>query len=251
MEISDDVSKVLEPVLLDQASVFFSRFGVIFSSILLVAVNILPLYGIFYWGWSPGSIIVLYWLETLVVGIFSVIKLKIANQKEGVLLIVFIYSFVLFVCGVFLLILSPFIFHAESIGDGISLMMSAARVAVISAIAMLISHTYSFLTNFIIGKEWQRFDLSNFMQSAETRIVLLMVVVITALLTLSAGYFYVIALVSFKTFMDLGKHLSSHSIAYKSLIKTRLGMIVMGIISLTFVLTYVAIVFWLFLNTMQ
>ena len=250
MAVLDNISKILEPILLEKTSLFFSRFGAFLSSILLVAVNLLPLYGIFYWGWQPGSIMVLYWLETLMVGVFGVIKLRIAGQKEGALRIIVIYSFVLFVCGVFMLLLSPFIFSTESMGGGILSMVDAVRIALISILAMLISHTYSFFTNFIIGKEWQRLNLNNFMRDADTRIALLMIIVITALLTLSTSVFYVIALVFFKTFMDLGNHLLRHSAGYRKFIKTPAGMIIVGALSLIFVLAYVVIVFGSLSNIM-
>ena len=51
------------------------------SAILLVAVNAIPLIGVAFWGWSLMMILVLYWIESGIVGVINVFK--IARAEGG------------------------------------------------------------------------------------------------------------------------------------------------------------------------
>jgi len=51
------------------------------SAVVLVAVNMLPLIGVAFWGWSLMLILVLYWLESGIVGVVNVFK--IARAEGG------------------------------------------------------------------------------------------------------------------------------------------------------------------------
>jgi hypothetical protein len=46
---------------------------------LLIAVNLIPVYGVWFEGWSATAVFIAYALETLIVGAFTVIKLGIAT----------------------------------------------------------------------------------------------------------------------------------------------------------------------------
>lgn len=54
------------------------------SVLSLVLVNLVPLAGVLLWGWSPLSIIILYWAETGIVGFYNVFKIKMAQKKDDV-----------------------------------------------------------------------------------------------------------------------------------------------------------------------
>lgn len=45
------------------------------SAAVLVAVNIVPLVGVAFWGWSLMLILVLYWIESGIVGLINVFKI--------------------------------------------------------------------------------------------------------------------------------------------------------------------------------
>jgi hypothetical protein len=45
----------------------------------LIAVNLVPVYGVWFEGWSAKEVFIAYALETLIVGLFTVIKLGIAT----------------------------------------------------------------------------------------------------------------------------------------------------------------------------
>jgi hypothetical protein len=56
------------------------RFGsTLITAALLVAVNLVPLVGVAFWGWSLMLILVLYWLESGIIGVINVFKIARAS----------------------------------------------------------------------------------------------------------------------------------------------------------------------------
>jgi hypothetical protein len=45
------------------------------STIFLIAANLLPLAGVFFWGWDVFVLLMLYWLETLVIAVWAIVKM--------------------------------------------------------------------------------------------------------------------------------------------------------------------------------
>jgi hypothetical protein len=50
------------------------------SVLILIGANLLPLYGVLRWGWDLYSLLMLYWLETAIIGIFAIIQMAIAAR---------------------------------------------------------------------------------------------------------------------------------------------------------------------------
>ena len=56
------------------------------SEIMLIAVNLVPLYGVWFEGWNPLEVFIVYCLETVILGITTIIKLALVsvfNKKDN------------------------------------------------------------------------------------------------------------------------------------------------------------------------
>lgn len=53
------------------------------SAIVLIVVNVVPLIGVAFWGWSLMMILVLYWIESGIVGVINIFKIARARGGEG------------------------------------------------------------------------------------------------------------------------------------------------------------------------
>lgn len=55
-----------------------------FASVLaLIAVNLIPLAGVLFFGWSVLSVVSLYWWESVLIGFFNVFKMMLAQGAMG------------------------------------------------------------------------------------------------------------------------------------------------------------------------
>lgn len=45
------------------------------SVIFLILVNLVPLAGVFVFGWDVGFLMLIYWIETVVIGLFNIPKI--------------------------------------------------------------------------------------------------------------------------------------------------------------------------------
>lgn len=56
--------------------------GVSASAVVLVGANLLPLIGVFAWGWDVLNVVALYWLENVIIGAINVLKM-LCSAPDG------------------------------------------------------------------------------------------------------------------------------------------------------------------------
>ena len=47
--------------------------------IFLIAANLLPVIGVWFFGWNPKEVFIVYCLETIIIGLFNLVKMGIAT----------------------------------------------------------------------------------------------------------------------------------------------------------------------------
>jgi len=57
------------------------------SIAVLIALNALPLYGVVAWGWQSFDLIFLYWLENLIIGAFTLLRMLVRPYRHGIELV--------------------------------------------------------------------------------------------------------------------------------------------------------------------
>ncbi|MFA6549262.1 MAG: DUF6498-containing protein, partial [Candidatus Margulisiibacteriota bacterium] len=55
------------------------------SSLALIIANAVPIFGVIFLGWETIDILFIYWFESLIIGIFNVLKMLLTNifEQEG------------------------------------------------------------------------------------------------------------------------------------------------------------------------
>lgn len=186
------------------------------STLVLVAANLLPLYGVVAGGWSTFEVVALYWFENVVIGAFNVLKMvccapDVAALQQQMLarmrkvgrepaplptapalgavmhvaklffvpFFVVHYGLFTFVHGAFVVVLLG---GAQL--DGFALPWSQARegangsALLGAALAMVGSHGVSFVGNYLIGGEYRRVTLPQLMFAPYARVVVLHVAIL-------------------------------------------------------------------------
>lgn len=198
----------------------------------LVIANLIPLVGVIWFGWNVWTILIVYWLENGIVGVFNVAKMWLAqgplpdgaasswrfngrpmNEAGTIGLITFFvmhYGIFWFVHGVFVLTFPLF----AGIGGETDMTEGVNPGAIILAgIALFISHAVSFWFNFIGRGEYRRVSAAGQMFAPYGRLVILHITIIVGGIAISmtgAPAAAVAILVVLKTLMDVGFHLAEH-----------------------------------------
>jgi hypothetical protein len=209
----------------------------------LVGVNLIPLLGVVQWDWSVFEIVFLYWCENLILGLMTVLKMvcsapdisqggmKIEIPGKGtarriplpenlpgnfmLLIKLFLIPFFLIHYGMFCMGHGTFIFAIfadDTLGTGEltdALAMLQGPLLMVCG-ALLASHLYSFLANYIGAGEFRRTNPMMLMMAPYKRIVILhLTIIFGAGLTMFLGspFWLLAVLILLKIGMDVRAHL--------------------------------------------
>jgi hypothetical protein len=182
----------------------------------LVAVNLIPVAGVFLLGWDLFSILFFYWLESAVVGVFNIVKMalvsppppgagskpaeKSKHKLAGIIFFIIHYSG--FMAGHGLLIFSLF--------GPVEILPSVVITGIIS---LSLSHGISLAVNYIGLKEYQKVTVSEQMAAPYNRIVVMHIGLIACAFLFyltGAPRLTLVLLVALKIAVDIALHRSEH-----------------------------------------
>jgi hypothetical protein len=205
--------------------------------LLLVAANLVPIYGVLYLGWQVFPVLLVFWMENVVVGVFHVIRMLLASPASpgSWLAKIFMVPFFCFHYGMFTFIHGIFVFGffggyfttGASFPDESSFFQAMVKFQLGWALlALFISHTVSFIVNYIGKEEYKTADLKELMGQPYQRVVLLhLTILIGGFLVMALGspVFALLVLIFLKTFIDIQSHLREHKkyrIRKESMVRT-------------------------------
>jgi hypothetical protein len=194
----------------------------------LVAANVAPVFGVLFAGWGVFPLVFLYWVENVVIGLFTVLKMLSVrpndpDRRRGksalTALFVFHYGAFVFGHGVFLMVI-----FASQRPDGTegraafeNLFGQIANVGLLlAAVPLLASHAWSFVTNYL-RVERHSAQLKQLAMAPYGRVILLHLFIIgSAWLVMKLGSPLPVLLlfVALKTTVDLLVHLYEHRRAH-------------------------------------
>jgi len=190
-----------------------------------VAANLVPLAGVLFWGWDAFALLVLFWMENVVVGLFFILRMVFADLEDAALWLAKLFM-VPFFCvhyGMFTAVHGAFVFMLFGEGkyrvDGLNVLAPAARAAAdyglwIPLAVLVGSHFFSFAWNYLYRGEFRSAQLSRLMAQPYGRVVVLHVAIIlggTAATVLGSPLWALLVLLAFKIALDFRAHVKEHS----------------------------------------
>jgi len=151
------------------------------SSLALILANLVPIAGAFFLGWSLGDVMVLYWAESAVIGLFNLLKIIVIGRWTALFSgAFFLAHFGGFMSVHFLFIYTLFINNDMNPDqDGDLVKVAALFIALWPALAALfVSHGYSFFVNFLGRKEYRGRTMQKQMTEPYSRIIFMHMVLI-------------------------------------------------------------------------
>ena len=188
------------------------------SVLLLIAVNLIPLFGALFLGWDVGAIMLLYWMETVVIGLLNVPKIITARkpiadgsgttpQQAGGCGLIFMAVFFMVHYGGFNL------GHFMFLKDMFDLPPINQEFAIALA-GIAGSHLFSLIRNWFGKREFEKVSPNLQMFRPYGRVVVMHVVIILggffALMT-GGGIVVLILLIGLKTIVDVYSHRWGHT----------------------------------------
>lgn len=186
------------------------------STLALIVSNLIPVFGAFFFGWRLADIMVLYWAESAIIGLFNVAKIAYVGRWMAIFTgIFFLAHFSAFMAGHFLFIYGIFIEGMQKSGGGDLKAVAGLFVSLWPALAALfISHMISFMSNFIGKREYERKTVRQLMAAPYSRIVLMHVTLIFGgfiTLLLHDPVPVLLLFILIKTLMDARAHMKEHN----------------------------------------
>ncbi len=194
-----------------------SRIALTPSIILLVVVNVIPIAGVILFGWDVGTLLLLYWLESVVIGLLNIPKMltaKAGNYKLGhrlYLTVFFGVHYGLFCFGHYSF-LQRFFDTIPELSSLLTQIISLEGV-LISAAGLFLSHAISMLINFYGKGEYLRRQAGAQMFLPYGRIFIMHIVIIFGGIIVDATgapIYALIILVVLKTAIDVVSHAAEH-----------------------------------------
>ncbi len=199
------------------------------TAVALIAANLVPLYGVVALGWKVFPIVLLFWLENVIVGAFSCLRLLTLAPKDPTLWVVKLFAipFFTFHYGMFTYIHGVFVFAL--FGRGLvqhSGFPTPKLVAGVlgdyhlwpAALALVASHGFSYAWNYLGKGEFRRPTIGALMARPYARVFVLHIAIIGGgflIMLLNTPTAGLVLLVALKIAMDLFAHTKEHAHAAK------------------------------------
>jgi len=180
---------------------------------ILLAANVVPLAGVLLLNWNVGEIMLLFWLESAIVGFFNILKMfRIAGPVALFYSLFFVGHFGAFMAVHLMFVFSLFIEEqgATASLQEVALIFSNLWVAIL---VLFISHGFSFVENFLRKREYETTDIKTQMHKPYSRIITMHVTLIVGgflILTLDAPILALSLLIILKMAADATAHVKEH-----------------------------------------
>lgn len=188
------------------------------SSAALVLANLVPLAGVLLGLWSVAEIMILFWAENVVIGLFNLLRMGtvlLGRRKRELL---FMMPFFALHYGGFAAVHGLFVLHLfgtpglADFAEVPALLLSPGGL-LWPLLALAASHGLSFALNFLGAGEWRRIEPNVLMVQPYGRVIVLHLVIIAGgavALALGAPLGALALLVLLKIGADLAAHRREH-----------------------------------------
>jgi len=194
------------------------------SVLSLVVANLFPVLGVLFLRWDVFLLLVLFWTENLVIGVYTVLKMLFASTGNAgpvakAFYIPFFcvhYGVFTLVHGIFVLVLFGGFLSGEPSFPGTVPAWQQVMQHQLGwgVLALFFSHGISFFSNYLRGGEYRRSSLSDLMRQPYGRVVILHLTIIFSgflLVLLGSPAVGLLLLIAIKTAVDIRAHQREHA----------------------------------------
>lgn len=206
--------EVAEPAATDTVAAPERTGGSVLSVLALVAANLVPLAGVLLFGWDLGALMVLFWAESGIIGLYHLLKM-IVVQRWATLFTgpLFVSHFGAFMAVHFLFVYELFVARDGGVDSSLADVGRYLLSLWPALLALLLSHGLSFILNFLGRGEYHGRQAREQMREPYDRILIMHVTVIVGgglSLALGSPTAALVLLVALKIAADITAHRRQH-----------------------------------------
>jgi len=196
------------------------------STLVLIASNMMVLYGLLFLGWGVFAMIFLFWMENLIIGVFNVFKMVLNRPGEAALWFgkLFMIPFFIVHYGMFTAVHGLFVLelfgpepvkkmvHSPFEPEPYFYVVEHGHFGYMLAF-LIFSHAFSFVANYIMKAEYETTTLQRLMSAPYGRVVVLHLTVLFGgflLLWLGSPLAGLVLLLGLKIVFDVFAHTREH-----------------------------------------
>lgn len=190
------------------------------STVALILANLVPLGGVLFFGWKVFPLMLVFWIENLIVGLFNALKMLAARPQEAGTWVTKL-GMIPFFCvhyGMFCMVHGVFVIglfggNARGVGfpqPGQVLELVQTYGLFWAVAALFVSHGFSFAANYLGKGEYRRAQLQTLMVAPYGRIVVLHLAILFGgflMMALHSPALGLVLLIAGKVILDLKAHL--------------------------------------------
>lgn len=189
----------------------------------VLAVNLIPVFGVLFWGWSAGLLMLAYWLENVVIGVFNgarIVASAAASGVAGLASLIVVLPFYTVHYGMFCAVHGVFVWamfgqgleNVSGVPDPFNIGpfvtgLFAAEPTLWASLATMIGWQILLFAIYLYRREYRDTDPMSQMMAPYGRVVVLhMTIIFGSFIVLSLGQpvFAVALLALLKTSLELG-----------------------------------------------
>lgn len=188
------------------------------STLALIVANLVPVAGTLFLGWSLSDVLVLYWAESAVIGLFNICKIIVIGRWSAWFAVpFFVGHFGGFMAIHFLFIYTLFVKGLEGMNNEAG---DLAEVGLLffslwpALAALFVSHAWSFFSNFKGRGEYRGRTVGDQMSEPYSRIVFMQFVLILGgglSLVLGQPEPVLVGVIALKIYFDVRAHIREHT----------------------------------------
>jgi hypothetical protein len=189
------------------------------SGLALIFANLVPLAGVLFFGWDLAEVLVLFWAESAVIGLYTALKMAVVGKLPALLAVpFFIGHFGGFMAGHFLFIYVLVVRGIDAAGPAPGAgeaLRSIFHPLWLPLAGLFISHGVSFVDNFLGRREYLDTTTKALMTAPYNRILVMQVALIFGgwiIMLLNSPVPALALLVLGKTALDFTAHQKEHSV---------------------------------------
>ena len=191
------------------------------SVIILICVNLFPIIGVLHFGWNVFEIIILYVIETFIIGVSNTLKMNFSDSPRKTFWIPFFlfhYNFFIIMQTIFIVMLFGAEDHnvfMDNEGWNHFFLVLSKNDILFSILIITLSHSFSFYFNFFKKRLYERLKIDYFFVLPYRRIFVQQFIVVLGgwiSLKFNVPMTFLIILIVTKTLIDLWTHMNINAI---------------------------------------